>query len=131
MAEARERLLRNQNLLQAFVNFEDLFDFVHSLIGSIPGIGELAEYDISQRIGVALNLRPRMVYLHRGAADGFRNLGLKQSGKRRVELQSLPRAFHRLTPEEVEDCLCRYKSVISGEEQLPSSCTTSQSTCGE
>ena len=75
------------------------------------GIGELAVYDITCRIGAFLDIRPERIYLHAGTRDGARALGLGLRGAS-VRKADLPGDFGRLSPAEIEDCLCIYKSDI-------------------
>lgn len=42
----------------------------------LPGVGPLAVYDVSDRIGSYLGIRPEKVYLHCGVRQGARALGL-------------------------------------------------------
>ncbi len=85
---------------------------VSDIIGPIDGIAELTVYDIAHRIGAFLKLELRLVYLHRGTAKGARELGFRG---RTVEVSRLPKAFHRLSAAELEDCLCIYKDDIRAE----------------
>jgi hypothetical protein len=60
-----------------FVDFEDLYKTVNSLIGSIPQIGPLTVYDVSLRIGHLFNdpVYPhKFLYLNNGAMEGARKL---------------------------------------------------------
>ena len=90
-------------------NFDSLYTLVNHVIGPIKGIGPLAVNDIVHRIGAYLGHAPDQVYLHRGALVGARALGL---GGKVVQMHDLPKAFRRLTPAEVEDCLCIYKDDL-------------------
>jgi hypothetical protein len=92
-------------------SFEELHRIVASTIGPISGIGELTIYDTAHRIGAFLGLRPEHVYLHAGVRSGAKALGLDyQAGK--LPMSMLPKAFHKLLPEQVEDCLCIYKDDL-------------------
>lgn len=67
---------KNNALLQ-FDDFEELYHFVKSTIGSITGIGPLTVYDTAKRIGHILKkpIYPsKYVYLCAGAADGAKGL---------------------------------------------------------
>ena len=90
-------------------SFRDLHRAVGDRIGDIHGIGELAVYDIACRIGASLGLAPEHVYLHAGTRKGARALGLRGTT---VHKNDLPPEFHRLSPAEIEDCLCIYKAQI-------------------
>jgi hypothetical protein len=110
--------------LQASADFRVLHDVVERSIRPIRGIGELAVYDFSLRIGAFLGLSPTMVYLHAGARDGARALGLKGV---RLDPRELPPAFSKLSPAEIEDCLCIYKNELrSSEAETNASCMPSE-----
>jgi hypothetical protein len=93
----------------AAATFEDLHETVRKTIGPIRGIGELAVYDIACRIGTDLGWTPDRVYLHAGTREGARALGL---GGATLSKSELPKEFHRLSPAEIEDCLCIYKDDL-------------------
>lgn len=91
--------------------FRDLFDQVNQAIRTIRGIGPLAIYDVSTRIGSFLGLEPKEVHLHAGTLDGARALGL--ACKQRVLPESaFPPEWKKLKPAEIEDCLCIYKEDL-------------------
>ena len=90
-------------------SFDDLHRIVHHRISGIHGIGELAVYDIASRIGAFLGLSPDRIYLHAGTRRGAQALGLRGTT---VHKNDLPPEFRRLSPAEIEDCLCIYKSPI-------------------
>jgi hypothetical protein len=89
-------------------NFETLHGLVKETVGGIEGIGPLYVYDVSERIGAKLGLRPEKVYLHTGAADGAEALGFDR-GLETIEVTDLPLALQSLSPDEIEDVLCMYK----------------------
>jgi hypothetical protein len=80
-------------------SFAELHALFEALIGPIHGIGPLAIYDITTRVGAHLGLEPGFVYL--GAAKGAKALNLDHR-----------REFLALRPREVEDCLCIYKDDL-------------------
>lgn len=92
-------------------SFHELLQIVDEAIGSLRGIGELTVYDTARRIGAYLRLEPSKVYLHAGTRIGAREMGLGQ-GTKELEVGQLPVAFRRLTPGEIEDCLCIYKDEL-------------------
>lgn len=112
LAEAESRLQAGASELRNCPSFEALHALVRREIGPIPDIGPLTVYDVANRIGAHLNLEPERIYLHAGTADGARALGLncRQESLGRDEL---PAEFRRLTPREIEDCLCLYKDVFA------------------
>lgn len=90
-------------------SFDALHRTVASIARDINGIGELAVYDFSTRIGMYLRIYPKRVYLHAGTRAGAAALGI--SGKT-CEMRQLPKELRVLSPDEAEDCLCLYASVL-------------------
>lgn len=93
----------------AVATFDELHEVVRTTIGPLRGIGELAVYDVAYRIGAHLGLEPDKVYLHAGTREGARALDL---GGATLWKDELPKAFHRLSVGEIEDCLCSYKDDL-------------------
>lgn len=90
-------------------SFDDLHESVRAVIGPIHGVGKLMVYDVATRIGAHLGLEPELIYLHAGTRDGARALGLRGTIIRKSDL---PKAFQALSPGEIEDCLCIYKTAL-------------------
>ena len=80
----------------------------------IRGIGVLAVYDIAHQIGVFFGLNPEKVYLHAGANEGAKSLGINCPKGVTLEMDELPREFEqlKLAPEEAEDFLCIFKNEL-------------------
>lgn len=119
-----QRRLREPNLrkahralgqcdLQACGSFDELHDTIEQSTSEIPGIGPLAVFDFACRIGAWMRpaLRPKQVYLHRGARKGAQALGLGQ-GLKTIRVRELPDEFHGLSGRHAEDCLCIYKEEL-------------------
>jgi hypothetical protein len=107
----RRGLMRKRSLLQSCENFHQLFEIAKSVAAGIWKKSELTVYDTAHRIGVYLGLNPSRVYLHAGTREGARNLGFR--GRLLFIMKDqLPRAFHKLKPYEIEDCLCIYKDQL-------------------
>jgi hypothetical protein len=105
---AERKLQRAAGALSIAPNFEVLHDAIYRRIRR-QGIGSLTIYDIAQRIGAFLAKAPRLVYLHRGTCIGARRLGFTGDT---LDPHSLPPAFSRLRPAEIEDCLCIYSDYF-------------------
>lgn len=108
---AEERLQAAARRLAGAPDFDALHEIVKCEIGSVHGIGELTVYDIAHRIGAYLGKVPTLVYLHRGTKEGAAVLGFRGVA---LDPAVLPSAFSRLTPAEIEDCLCIYKDKLRG-----------------
>ena len=105
--------LKNSNLLkQKFSNFEELLDYVNNCIRGIVGIGQLAVYDISVRIGKYLcspSIEPKdYVYLHRGALEGANKLfgGNPKLKEGRYPITIFPIELQKLGSVHIENFLC-------------------------
>lgn len=104
-------LLRRKRGITAARNFDTLHGLLSAVADDLHGIGALTVYDTAVRIGAFLRLRPKFVYLHAGTRAGARALGLAKG--ERLRRTELPAPFRRLSPGDIEDCLCIYKSQIA------------------
>jgi hypothetical protein len=111
---AADRLRRVESNLAEAHTFDDLHEVIYTqLRKNVLGIGELACYDIARRIGMSLHpkLEPTEIYLHRGAKEGAKVLGIR-SDRGRVPISDLPEGLQRLTPAQAEDALCIYRNAL-------------------
>ncbi|TPR42363.1 hypothetical protein DY124_07610 [Apilactobacillus micheneri] len=72
-------LIKNKTVLFEKIsknNFREIINFLNSLSKNIKGIGELAVYDTSKRLALQNNINVDYVYLHAGALEGAKKLGL-------------------------------------------------------
>ena len=100
--------------LEGLRDFDDLYSVIDDEIGTIPGVGKLMTYDTALRIGANMRLEPRLVYLHAGTSKGAKRLGLStREGVLRPK--DIPPVLRRLSPREIEDCLCIYKDQLRRE----------------
>lgn len=119
LVEAAKRLLKLLAQIQGCENFDELLKLVEREIDPIWKIGKLAVYDVSLRIGAYLGLEPDRVYLHAGTRVGAKILGLNYK-QESLSLGELPKEFQKLSPGEIEDCLCIFANDFSS-----STCGTS------
>jgi hypothetical protein len=109
LQRAAEALI-NANLAdEPLGDFAALHAAVSRTIRHLPNIGELTVYDVADRFGAYLGLEPDLVYLHAGAREGARALGVRGTA---VPKSAFPTAFHQLSPGEIEDCMCLYKDDL-------------------
>jgi hypothetical protein len=112
LGEGEQRLLANSAAMRGAADFRELHDLVRRLAGEVRGIGELAVYDISLRIGARFGLEPMAVYLHSGTRKGAQALGF--DGRRQtIDVAELPLELQRLSARELEDFLCIYKDSLA------------------
>jgi len=64
-------------------------------------------------------LEPKQIYLHRGTRDGARALGIR-GRLSKLTVPDIPKDFARLSPGEIEDCLCIYKDRLRGKASIRS-----------
>jgi hypothetical protein len=107
--EAKLQAIRRK--LSNAADFAALHSLVEREIGNIKGIGALTVYDISHRIGAHFGKAPERVYLHAGTRVGARVFSITGDS---FDPKILPKAFARLAPSEIEDCLCIYKAELTG-----------------
>lgn len=112
---SRVPFIQNGKIFNSFRDFEELYDFIRSIIGSIKGIGLLTIYDTARRIGHLLvpAICPKMyVYLAAGAKDGAEALlGIKNL-KFREPIDLFKPYFGTLASVFIEDILCIYKNTF-------------------
>ena len=109
LAQARDALMKLD--YRNVSTFAELYEKVAVALRPIRRIGLLTIYDTAHRIGAFLKLRPEQVYLHAGVRTGAKALGLGD-WRAKLPMSVFPPAFQRLRPEQVEDCLCIYKSQL-------------------
>jgi hypothetical protein len=112
---AEARLQAASDRLAGAADFAALHAVVDSEIGDIRGIGALTMYDIAHRIGAYFRKAPEFVYLHAGTKIGARVFNITGDF---VDPKALPKEFSRLSPPEIEDCLCIYKDELRGRSRL-------------
>ena len=104
-------LINKEKFVAKFIDFEELYEFVKSVIGGISSIGPLTIYDTARRIGHLLDtpIYPKeYVYLAAGAKKGAAAL-LKRSEnslKDREPKELFSPFFGTLPSAFVEDILC-------------------------
>jgi hypothetical protein len=113
-ATLTERLLENRKRLSDAADFDALHDVVHDL--RPIGIAELTTYCVALRIGAYLRLEPRRhLYLHTGAAKGWRALTGDRTNPVRVLMEDVPAVLRPLGPHRLEDLMCEYQDVLRPE----------------
>lgn len=99
-----------------FCDFEELYDYVRSVIGRIKGIGQLTIYDTAKRIGHLFDtpIYPKMyVYLAAGAKKGAENLILPMFPlKYREPIDLFKPYFGTLSSIFIEDMLCVFENEL-------------------
>ncbi len=106
----RQGLIRRRADLKACTTFAQLMSISEKIATDIWTHPGLTVYDTTQRIGAHLGIFPDRIYLHTGTAVGAKALGFKNASY--LERKQLPKAFQRLEPYEIEDCLCIYKKDL-------------------
>lgn len=101
-------LLRRRSRLK---EFDELYDELKSI--QPWGIGDVTLYDVAVRIGAFMGLEPRSLYLHAGVREAWDRLNGRKSKEFRIAHSDLPEALRSLPADEVEDCLCTYRELIS------------------
>ncbi len=92
-----------------FKDFERVYSWVKSVTDRVRGLGATTAYDVARRLGAWLNIQPTMVYLHAGAAEGAKKLGIKGEI---VALNDFPQEIQNLGATHAENFLCIYKNLL-------------------
>lgn len=110
LKQLEQQLLADIALIEVCNDFDMLHNLVAHHVSTIKGAGPLLTYDVALRIGSNfLKLEPQLVYLHAGALQGARKLGVREKVCR---LSDLPKPMQRLTHSQAEDFLCIYKDRL-------------------
>lgn len=94
---------------ESFNSFHALYCWVESVASRVKGIGPTTTYDVARRLGVWVELKPEIVYLHAGTAKGAKKLGV--TGKV-APLNAFPLEIQELGATHAENFLCIYKDAI-------------------
>ncbi|MDR1596533.1 MAG: hypothetical protein LBR99_02400 [Treponema sp.] len=102
--EFAQSLQKESQALARAADFTKLMSLVSA--AALAGIGDLAVYDTALRLGFRRNIRPTLVYLHRGTLSGAQLLGV--TAKESIAKDCLPDPLKNsdLDPGELEDFLC-------------------------
>ena len=110
LMKARREIVSKKKSLAAADDFEKLHETVCDATRDISGIGPLASYDFAVRIGYFRGVEPKKwVYLHAGAKEGARKLGLTGQEAR---VDAFGETIRRLSAGEIEDFLCIFKKSL-------------------
>lgn len=110
--------------LKQINDFDELYKVIKSEADKFYGIGRLTTYDTATCIGFEQGVFPEKVYLHAGAADGAKALGIRGAKVPKTEFVAICKAFDMLEPAQIEDFLCIYKKQLQGETtEIPKVCS--------
>ena len=96
-------------------NFDELYEIVKKC--KVSGCGKLMIYDTAFRIGSALDIVPKKIYLHRGAKVGVRNYLRTINGRELQQEQTINRneirfPLNKLTAAQLEHFFCHYRNIF-------------------
>lgn len=120
-----ERRLLDKAIMDKMENCKDFLDLFTIIYDeSIAGFGSLCVYDTSIRLGSVFNLYPDVVFLHRGAFEGAKNLFGKDKlesliinynedpGYPCILKNDLPEELQSLEAHHLENFFCRFKERL-------------------
>ncbi len=93
----------------SFKDFDDIYSWIKSITKPTDGLGLVTTYDVARRLGAWLRVQPKMVYLHGGAAEGAKKLGIKGEI---VSLNDFPKEIQSLGATHAENFLCICKDFL-------------------
>jgi hypothetical protein len=113
-----KELIEIKDKIHNAIDFDDLITIINS--HKIFGVGEMLVYDTALRIGQYINKAPQKIYLHRGTRIGVENLINRKIDKKFILKEHLPEPFKScvLTPSQLEDFFCIYKSIFKGNKHI-------------
>lgn len=112
--------------LKRINDFDELYKAIKVEADKFYGIGRLTTYDTATCIGFEQGVYPKDVYLHAGAAEGARALGVRGTKASKTQFVAICKAFEMLEPAQIEDFLCIYKHKLQGKKE---GATTSRGGC--
>ncbi|GFE65130.1 hypothetical protein [Litoreibacter roseus] len=94
-------------------DFDELYELVRPIKDRIHGVGPLLHYDVCLRIATGfLEVKPELIYVHAGAKEGARALGLNTSNGK-LKKDDFPAEVKRLdSAEDIEVFLCVKKDAL-------------------
>jgi hypothetical protein len=117
LRKAEAELLRVLPQIRDVASFDALHRLISDILQPVRGAGPLYMYDLANRIGASLSLRPTVVYLHAGTREGARHLGVRGT---QAPLSAFPEAIQNLTASQAEDFLCIFKDRLARAALFPS-----------
>ena len=118
------RTKERQTIMLHVETFDQLYEYLWSW--RISGIGLMTVYDTAVRLGEALGVEPRQLYIHAGVEAGLEALVKRGyvkneliQRKRKIPMHYLPKPLRHKPADMVEDFLCTYREAIL---ELPSRC---------
>lgn len=125
LGEMERRLLDKaiKEKMEKCKDFIELFTIVYD--ESVPGFGSLSVYDTSLRLGAIFNIYPEVIFLHRGALVGAKNLlGINALNAITINYnedtrypyilkEDLPEVLHTLEAHHLENFFCRFKDRLN------------------
>ncbi len=125
LKRASDELSANLEETKQCQSFCELLQCIESATRPLEGFGQVALYDTALRIGAKLDRWPKVVYLHAGTMEGYKNLCAMCSShanimKTRVgqkwvmwvRLDGLPKEVQVLKPHHAENFLCIFKGYF-------------------
>ncbi|MGB5709562.1 MAG: hypothetical protein WBM44_01440 [Waterburya sp.] len=88
---------------------KSIYSWIKSVTDRVKGLGVTTAYDVARRLGAWLSMQPTMVYLHAGAAEGAKKLGIEGEI---VSLNDFSQEIQKLGATHAENFLCIYKNFL-------------------
>ena len=109
--------------LKKINDFDELYVAIKAEADKFYGIGRLTTYDTATCIGFERGIYPKEVYLHAGAAEGAKALGIRGTKASKKQFIAICKAFEMLESAQIEDFLCICKNQLAGKTQKsPTGC---------
>lgn len=109
LKEGLKNCLSHNKQPDSFNDFHAIYSWIKSITESTDGLALITTYDVARRLGAWRGMQPKMVYLHGGAAEGAKKLGIKGET---VPLNDFPQEIQKLGATHAENFLCIYKNFL-------------------
>ena len=112
LTKLKDNLLKRKQDIKNASDFANLLEVVEEC--KVKGVGDLACYDVANRLGNRLDKHPEFVYTHAGTKKGLENLLGQKVKSRCFNKSDLPEPLKSstLSCHEIEDILCIYKDRL-------------------
>jgi len=134
LKRASDELLANLEEIKQCRGFDELLQRIESATRPLDGFGQVALYDTALRIGAKLDRWPKVVYLHAGTMEGYKNLcaicsshaylrktRVGQKWVKWVRQEDLCEEVRVLKPHHAENFLCIFKAYFKNSASRPPS----------
>jgi hypothetical protein len=119
-----EKLIAEKSKIDAAKTFEELYEIIKKCGDNIHGVGGLAIYDVSVRIGSKNNVSPTKIYMDSGTRIGAEAILEKRITTKFTEknLYPLPFQNENIAADDLEGLFCVCKKILGKDKINAAAC---------